>query len=450
MDQSQDKHSLLQHQIEKLINKGFIEEAINILDKYENTFNNDEIWLLTTKSVINLIKGDLDSAEILLKNGLAKYPFNADILFNLAYLYEQKKDFQLAYDYYLDAEYILNEEEKQVARSAIEALEKSAYNLIKKQKIAVFVKPGLDNFIDDIVYGLSDEYRVHKVLVRSYDQIDQGMKWADICWFEWCDELISYASQLDISNSKKIICRLHSYEAFTNYTSQVNWKVVDKVIFVAEHIKQYVLENEKKLSEEQTIVVPNGIDLNKYTYKERQMGFNIAYVGYINYKKGPMLLLHAFKAIFDQDKRYKLYIAGKFQDPRYALYYQQMIKELGLEKNVFIDGWQEDINQWLGDKHYIISTSVLEGHPVGVMEGMARGLKPLIHNYVGAKKQFDKFVWSTLDELVKKVIYEPYNPVEYRRYIEENYSLVLQIENIKKLLLIKQKEYYYGVNIGSK
>ncbi|HID0781937.1 TPA: glycosyltransferase [Clostridium botulinum] len=86
-------------------------------------------------------------------------------------------------------------------------------------------------------------------------------------------------------------------------------------------------------------VIPNGIDLSKQEFKERKKGFNIAYVGYINFKKGPMLLLHAFKKIFDTDNRYKLHIAGTFDEERYRLYFNQMIKELGLEKNIIFYGW---------------------------------------------------------------------------------------------------------------
>ncbi|MCS4525185.1 glycosyltransferase [Clostridium botulinum] len=67
----------------------------------------------------------------------------------------------------------------------------------------------------------------------------------------------------------------------------------------------------------------------------KKKGFNIAYVGYINFKKGPMLLLHAFKKIFDTDNRYKLHIAGTFDEDRYRLYFNQMIKELGLEKILY-------------------------------------------------------------------------------------------------------------------
>ncbi|WP_423739025.1 glycosyltransferase [Clostridium botulinum] len=162
-----------------------------------------------------------------------------------------------------------------------------------KKKIVFFILPGLDNFINDIIEYLSQEYDTKKVIVNHYDQIDEEMKKADICWFEWCDPLVAYGSKLEVAKYKKIICRLHSYEAFTSYIYEVNWGNVDKVIFVAEHIKRFVL-SKVFIPEEKVYVIPNGIDLSKQEFKERKKGFNIAYVGYINFKLSYFFKYHIF------------------------------------------------------------------------------------------------------------------------------------------------------------
>lgn len=60
---------------------------------------------------------------------------------------------------------------------------------------------------------------------------------------------------------------------------------MDQVIFDGEHMREYVLDQVKSLKKEKTAVVPNGIKLDEYTFQQRQKGFHIAYVGYINYKK---------------------------------------------------------------------------------------------------------------------------------------------------------------------
>ncbi len=135
--------------------------------------------------------------------------------------------------------------------------------------------------------------------------------------------------------------------------------------------------------------------------------------------------MHAFKKIFDTDNRYKLHIAGTFDEERYSLYFNQMIKEFGLEKNIIFYGWQKDINKWLEDKNYLICTSVLESQGLGIMEAMSKGIRPLIHNFVGAKEVYpEKYVWGgSLDDIVNMLSDERYSSLEYRNFIEKNYSL---------------------------
>jgi len=307
----------------------------------------------------------------------------------------------------------------------------------ERKKVAFFSK-GDDKFIDNVIEKLSIRFETKKITVRTIAElklIDQWMGWADICWFEWCDGLLAYGSKLSLAKDRKILCRLHSYEAFTNYPSQVNWSCVDRLIFVSEEIQKYVIEN-FKINKDITILIPNGVDIDKWSFNQRSVGFKVAYVGYINYKKGPMLLLQTFKAIYDQDNRYKFYIAGQFQDSRYLLYFEQMVKELGLEDSFFFEGWQENIDQWLEDKNYILCTSVLESQNMSVMQAMAKGIKPVIHNFVGAKGIYNqKYLWNTISEAVCMITEENYNSVEYRACINNNYSLEKQYQEINGMMV---------------
>jgi glycosyltransferase involved in cell wall biosynthesis len=304
-----------------------------------------------------------------------------------------------------------------------------------KKRIVFFVKQGLDSFLEDIINVLSDGYETRKIVVTNLKQIDKEMEWADICWFEWCDELIAYGSKLNLAEEKKIVCRMHSYEAFTDYPANVDWENVDKIIFVAKHIKDFVIDN-FSMDEEKAIVIPNGIDHEKWTFDERKLGFNIAYAGYINYKKGPMLLLHTFKAIYDKNNKYRLFIAGQFQDQRDVLYFNQMIKEFGLEDNVIYEGWQNDLNKWLEDKNYILCTSILESQNMSVMQAMTKGIKPIIHNFVGAKDIYpESLVWNTISDAVYMVTDNDYNSKEYCFFVKNHFELQDQIEKMKSLLV---------------
>lgn len=422
--------------IEKLIENGHLKEAMTALDMYDEKMPGDPD-ICSMRAVIHIIEGDVDKAEEVLLDGLKKDSFHFDLLYNLAYIYEQRGQLWKAMELYCKADTVADLSQKANISEAVARLKLADNSLqpIEKDRIAFFCKPGLDNFLGDIVQGLSEDYFVRKIIVSDFSQIDEGMEWADVCWFEWCDELLIYGSSLPLAGRKKIICRLHSYEAFTNYIQKVEWSNVDKIIFVAEHIRQYVINNSNSLKTSKTVVIPNGIDTDKFSFKKRNKGFNIAYVGYINFKKGPMLLLHTFKSIHDKDKRYKLYIAGKYQEPRYELYFKQMAEEMGLSDSIIFEGWQDDVSRWLEDKNYILCTSILEGNPVGLMEAMARGIKPVIHNFVGARNMYPAdYIWNTIDEAVEMVTTDMYNSEEYRSYIENNYSLEKQLQNTKAVI----------------
>ncbi|WP_169515429.1 glycosyltransferase [Anaerovorax odorimutans] len=314
---------------------------------------------------------------------------------------------------------------------------KSAEN--KSVRLVIFVKEGMDSFIKEIAADLAGFYDTKIVRISNAvdcnngkvcNDIDKEMEWGEICWFEWCDELIVYGSRHPMALKKKIICRIHSYEVFTDYPSQVNWDTVDKVIFVASHIREQGIEK-FGIAREKTVIIPNGIDMKRFKFNERKPGFHIAYVGYINYKKGPMLLLQTFKAIHDEDPRYKLHIAGCFQDDRDILYFRQMIREWGFEKDIIYEGWQDDLDQWLEDKNYILCTSILESQNMSVMQAMAKGIKPIIHNFVGARKIYlEHLIFNTISEAVA-MLSQDYDSMTYREFVNEKYNM----DSINKILI---------------
>ncbi len=300
-----------------------------------------------------------------------------------------------------------------------------------------FFSKGDNKFLTTIVEYLNKSYETKLITIgcsRDYSLIDQWMAWADISWFEWCDELVEYGSKHKTAKEKKIVCRLHSYEAFTYYPTKVNWENVDKLVLISKSIQSYILET-YKINADITEVIPNGVDLQQLNFRERDPGFKLAYVGYINFKKGPMLLLQTFKALFDSDKRFKLYMAGSYQDPRYLLYFNQMVKEMGLSDSVFFEGWQADIDKWLEDKDYIICSSVLESQNMSIMQAMAKGIKPVIHNFVGARGIYPgKYLWNTIDEAVAMIKAETYSSEEYRTFIQDNYEISKQCKKITSAL----------------
>lgn len=261
----------------------------------------------------------------------------------------------------------------------------------RKEKIAVICAKGLDSFIDSIIDGLAEDYWVRRIIITNQKEITDAIDWADIVWFEWCNEVAIIGTRYQGARKKKVIIRLHSYEALSALPTQVTWQNVDRLIFVAPHIREILKETIPDIGEKaKTEIVYNGLDIDKIPFKEREPGDNIAWVGYINYKKNPPMALQIMNKLVKINSRYKLHIAGVSQDMRYDVYLKHMAKEMGLSKNIIFHGWLQDMEPFWEDKNYLLHTSIHEGHSLAIMEAMARGIKPVIHNFRGAAQLYPR------------------------------------------------------------
>ena len=248
---------------------------------------------------------------------------------------------------------------------------------IRNRKIAFFA--GHQDFLRGIMADLSRENETRLFGGGSVEEMRQIMAWADIAWYEWCDNFIIQGTALP--KSCKIVCRLHSYEAFTDMPSKVDWSKVDQLVFVNRSVEE-ISRQQIPVSIPRS-VVHNGVDLQRFALPPgKQTSKKIASVGYINYKKNPALLLYCFKKIHEYDPEYTLHIAGKHQDPRLQLYFQHFLQRHPLP--VYFDGWVEDMPGWFADKGWVISTSLFESFHYSIAEGMASGLLPLVHDWYGA------------------------------------------------------------------
>lgn len=311
----------------------------------------------------------------------------------------------------------------------------------KRAKIAFFCGADGVKFLWDIGMFAKSRFETRFFDGQTLEEMTELMKWSDISWFEWCTEMPVVASQLP--KVCKNIIRLHRYEAFTHWPAQINWDNIDTLITIGnDYVRSRLIKTLPDIELKTHIVdIPNGINLDKFKLYEKSRGKNIAFVGSLNMKKNPAYLLHCFKALHMIDPDYRLFIAGKYQDEVLEQYMSYMINELGLNESIFFEGWHDDINKWLTDKHYIVSSSIVEGHPVGVMEAMACGLKPVVHNFPGARKFFPKeFLYEGVGEFCEMILSGDYEPYRYRRFIEESYPLQEQLRLINEVFIGLESE----------
>lgn len=417
---------------EALFSEGNIKEAEKcFLETLEQDPHNKEAY--NNLGVISIQNQQVEKAIDYFNKSLTLDPFYKQAALNYAFILKELNIADRAIPYF---EKILERYPEDIElRQLLDEIQIARQS---KKKITILCFPGLQSFIGEIAHFLKTDYEVVTCYSDNDQEIESSARWADIIWLEWANELaISVTNHPTLLDGKQVICRLHSYEALADYPRKIYWERIGDLIFVSEHIKDITFQVFPDVANKvkRVHVIPNGVNLEHFPFKKRIPDYNLAFVGNINFKKGPMLLLHAFRELVELDNRYRLFIAGSFQDRRYNLYFSQMINEMGLGENIRINGWVDDISTWLEDKQYIICSSVLEGHPVGLMEAMACGLKPIIHNYVGARCSYpDKYLWNSIPDFTRMVTNSDYDSEEYRSFIEHNYSLNNQLNKIESML----------------
>lgn len=304
----------------------------------------------------------------------------------------------------------------------------------KRPKVAFFCGGDGMKFLNDIIEFTQQRFEVRLFEGQTQQELYELMRWSDISWFEWCTDLAVIGSRQP--KVCKNIVRLHRYEAYANWPNQVQWDNIDVLITVGNSFVKDALLKQVHDIETRTrlVTVPNGINLDKFRFVERQRGKNLAFVGYLNMRKNPMFLLQCIQKLHFIDSEYRLFFGGIFQDKALEQYLRHMVDALDLRDVVFFDGWQEDIRSWLEDKHYVVSTSVSESQGMGLLEAMACGLKPVIHNFPGADQIFpSEFLFNISEEFCEQILSEAYEPHRYHRFVEENYPLKNQSTKINNI-----------------
>jgi glycosyltransferase involved in cell wall biosynthesis len=219
---------------------------------------------------------------------------------------------------------------------------------------------------------------------------------------------------------------LRRYELFSGDFGKINFKNIDALICVNSWLRDIATELFDRSSTKIPVeLIYNGTDLTKWKFAKRGHGKTIGMACHVHPKKNLSLALQILAKLPED---YTLHIAGEIQDTCTAEYLNHLGK--ALHRKVYLYGHipSDQMDFWWEQCSYCLSTSLSEGNPNNVIEAMAKGIKPIIHNWPGAKDQFQD-TFDTVEQALGQFAGD-YNSEQYRDWISKNYSL----KNIDKVV----------------
>jgi glycosyltransferase involved in cell wall biosynthesis len=293
------------------------------------------------------------------------------------------------------------------------------------------VKTEADSFLGPLLPALRAAYDVLFMSVAPGDTLADSIAWADVVWLEWCWDHAVWATQSGLLRGKPCVLRLHSIEALqTDFPARVDWTQVDRLVTVSTDIAEIL--RERFPAAPTPVVIPNGIDMDRFALGTPNR-FHVAWVGHLEPKKNPMLLLQIAHRLHSLDPRFSFHVAGAFTDLRTARYLQQMLPALALGGVVGFDGPVADMPAWYADKGVLLSTSMYESFGMNIGEAMAVGAFPVVHAFPGAERIWpNECLFASTDDAVS--LMRAARPGLYRGWIGERYGLERQVSAMLQLL----------------
>ena len=183
--------------------------------------------------------------------------------------------------------------------------------------------------------------------------------------------------------------------------------------FVLKRIKYYICINNQISKKVKSInpsskiqIVGNSADISLFKPLTKNKNLFVS-IGNLRWQKDYLTLIGAFKIFCETNSQAKLLIFGEGPERKIL---ESKIKELKMENNVFLKGYcnHSEIANTLSKSYLYIQSSVSEGLPKSILEGVSAGC-PIISTNVGSCKEIaDKFGISVepnnSEDLAKAII----------------------------------------------
>lgn len=296
------------------------------------------------------------------------------------------------------------------------------------------VKGAQDSFLLPLLPALRRHFDVRFVSLPPGPALAEAIAGADLVWLEWCWDHAVWATTSGVLSGRPCVLRLHSIEALqTDFPARVDWAQVHRLVLVGGDIADLLTTRFPAIAAAVPIVrIANGIDLARFVPGTPDR-FRIAWVGHVEPKKNPMLLLQIAHRLRQLDPRYTFHAAGAFTDLRTLRYLQHVMPTLALGDTLRFEGPVADMPAWYADKGVLLSTSLYESFGMAIGEAMAVGAFPVVHGFPGADQLWPaECLFAAIDDAVALI--RSARPGLYRGWVADRYGLEQQEAAVLRLL----------------
>jgi glycosyltransferase involved in cell wall biosynthesis len=213
------------------------------------------------------------------------------------------------------------------------------------------------------------------------------LAWADTVFVEWCDNAAVWAS-LAAPPGTRLVVRLHSVEALSVHPHLLDWSRVDDLVLVSAPLEALLGAVAPATADVRRHVLPNPIRLaempaDKLPEADRTVGM----VGWSSPVKDPVFALDVLARLREHDPAWRLVLLGApfpaSQRPRSVAYQHRFEERLRADPEfaaaVVRLGHVSPVAR--PDVGFVLSCSLREAFPVGIMEGTAGAAVPIFRNW---------------------------------------------------------------------
>ena len=194
-----------------------------------------------------------------------------------------------------------------------------------------------------------------------------------------------------INNTPIIITTIHNLDFYRIEKKYLFLKLLDsylsrfnnKIIAVSKSVVDFTINNQN-IPQYKFVTIYNSIDIEQFKFSTRKnklnnKNFTVGFLGRLHKQKDLPTLLEAAKIIDKKNKKIRFLIGGKGQEKEQLL---KITNNLNLKHTVKFIDHVNDINSFFAKIDVFVLSSIVEGHPLALLEAMASGL-PCVATNVG-------------------------------------------------------------------